>query len=352
MDPTANPIPTPTPAPTPTPDPAPTPTPDTTPTPAPAPTPIPTPDMTSVSAPTSMSTPEPGSVTPAPEPAVDHTLVNPTPVNPVYQPTGGGVRATDPIMMPEPVPEPDPVEEELKAPMKAADPVPGSIGSAISGTPSVAMNNVAPSQIPSVAFDNPTMQSASPMQTQDMATSTKKKSSKKTLVALIIVAMMIVIALATVLVMQLMGGNGAGSSNSSSSSQSGQSDSSSSDSENSKPVPVTSATKTLSCTRNMTVDELVEVNDAVSGTVSISVEFDIETIFVNIAMVKSVVFDGDGGTSNEPVEMDVHEATFNDLKSDSAALYNLPVNSDGSFDLTLEGLQENYEELDFTCEVL
>ena len=42
------------------------------------------------------------------------------------------VGATDPITMPNPPKAPDPIEEELKAPMTAAAPVPGSIGSAIS----------------------------------------------------------------------------------------------------------------------------------------------------------------------------------------------------------------------------
>ena len=57
----------------------------------------------------------------------------PEPVNPVYTP-GDNVMVgeTDPITVPNPPKAPDPIEEELKAPMQAAAPVPGSIGSAIS----------------------------------------------------------------------------------------------------------------------------------------------------------------------------------------------------------------------------
>ncbi len=54
-----------------------------------------------------------------------------TPETPSYQ-NGGIIAATEPITEPDPIPEPDPIEEALKAPFKAADPVPGSIGSAVS----------------------------------------------------------------------------------------------------------------------------------------------------------------------------------------------------------------------------
>ena len=54
-----------------------------------------------------------------------------TPETPSYS-NGGIIAATEPITEPDPIPEPDPIEEALKAPFKAADPVPGSIGSAVS----------------------------------------------------------------------------------------------------------------------------------------------------------------------------------------------------------------------------
>lgn len=51
---------------------------------------------------------------------------------PTFDPTTMNFGATDPITMPEGPKAPDPVEEELKMPLKAAGPVPGSIGSAVS----------------------------------------------------------------------------------------------------------------------------------------------------------------------------------------------------------------------------
>ena len=135
------------------------------------------------------------------------------PMNPVFAPTGGGlVGATDPITMPTPPKAPDPVEEELKAPFKAAGPVPGSIGSAISvpaegntapvGAP-VPMQGGAMGHTPSVSFNDPAMSNA-PSATPAPA---KKKVSKNTLILLSVVAGIIVVVLAVVLVMQLTAGN-------------------------------------------------------------------------------------------------------------------------------------------------
>ena len=93
--------------------------------------------------------------------------------------------------------------------MKAAGPVPGSIGSAVSGPEAVEpmpMNDAtfaAPGGNPqSVAFNDPAVQPevnsvAAP------AKPAKKKNSKNTLIALIIVAVMVVIALAAVLMISL-----------------------------------------------------------------------------------------------------------------------------------------------------
>ena len=144
------------------------------------------------------------------------------PVNPIIQPSGGGVNiseglsATDPIMRPEPAPAPDPVEEELKAPMKAAGPVPGSIGSAVSGpngsTASGAIGSAtqgvsgfggqkAPQ---SVGFNDPATQ---PTPNIGSAKTTKpsflKGTNKNTLIALIVVVAMIIIGLIAVLVFQM-----------------------------------------------------------------------------------------------------------------------------------------------------
>lgn len=313
------------------------PTPGATPTPAPN---VPEPGQNAAPVPSPVSAP---SLTPEPTTQVPGQI--PTPVNPVYQPTNSGVKATEPIMMPEPAPQPDPIEEELKAPMKAADPVPGSIGSAISGTPTATASATTPTDAgntPSVAFNDPATQPEMPA--QNMAAPVKKKNNKMTLIILIAVAAVIVVALAIILILQLTSGNGSSSSSNNSNSQSNSNS-------NVTPTPVVPKNKTLSCTRNMTVDELVEINDAVSGTVSSSVEFDENGDFVNISLVKSVVYN-DEGASNEPVEMEVHEATADDLTSSSMALYDLPVDENGDYLLYLDDIQGNYESLDFTCEVL
>ena len=61
------------------------------------------------------------------------------------------VSATDPITMPAPPKAPNPIEEELKAPFKPADPVPGSIGSAISVPEGVFSPNGGSSHTPNVS---------------------------------------------------------------------------------------------------------------------------------------------------------------------------------------------------------
>ena len=106
--------------------------------------------------------------------------------------------------MPAPPKAPDPVEEELKAPFKAAEPVPGSIGSAIS-VPEGAAPVADPGRTPSVAFNDPAA-SDQPTNTSAPAPA-KKKTSKSTLIALVAVAGLIVVVLVVVLVMQLGSGS-------------------------------------------------------------------------------------------------------------------------------------------------
>lgn len=137
----------------------------------------------------------------------------PTPVNPVINPAAPVapvapvaadiaennimVGATDPITMPNLPKAPDPVEEELNAPMMAAAPVPGSIGSAISVPASEAQ---APNN---VAFNDPAMAQAS-VPAASVAPAPKKKD-QKTLITLCILAGVVVVALAIVLVMVMNG---------------------------------------------------------------------------------------------------------------------------------------------------
>ena len=206
MDPISNPTPTPSPAPTPAPNPEPTPAPVALEPPvAPAPGAPAGPE-----APVNPVPPEPAAASNPVSPVNPvNPVVNPTGANPVFQPNG--VAATDPIMMPEQPKAPDPIEEELKAPMKAAAPVPGSIGSAISGpegaaateapTDNVFANN---SQTPSVSFNDPATQ---PDGTKSAAPAGAKKTNKNTMIALIVVASMVVIALVAVLIFTFMGGD-------------------------------------------------------------------------------------------------------------------------------------------------
>ena len=157
MDPTNNPTPT-------------TPTSPVPPVP-PAPNPEPMPGQAPAGAPNPVG--QPGVAAGMANPAVQAGEVpgqapatpSQSPVNPVVRPSVG---VTDPIMMPEKPQAPDPIEEELKAPMKAAEPVPGSIGSAVSGPADGAPEAVVPTenpfanvnagQTPSVSFNDPAAQ--------------------------------------------------------------------------------------------------------------------------------------------------------------------------------------------------
>ena len=111
--------------------------------------------------------------------------------------------ATDPITMPAPPKAPDPVEEELKAPFRAAAPVPGSIGSAISMPGD-------PNQVPNVAFNDPAMMAPnSSMMPKKRTWSSRlgmdgdKKMDKKTMIILGSVVAVIVVAIVAVVVIAL-----------------------------------------------------------------------------------------------------------------------------------------------------
>ena len=136
-------------------------------------------------------------------------------VNPASMATPGymgGIGATDPITMPTPPKAPDPVEEELKAPLKAAEPVPGSIGSAISmpvqGTATnqpVDTSMFQKSNTTNAALGGKTTGQAMIVQAPNPAGGkpAKKKTSKTTYILLGVVGIMVVIALIAVLVTQL-----------------------------------------------------------------------------------------------------------------------------------------------------
>lgn len=308
--------------------------------------------------------------TPPPAPAPVNPVINPAgssadsigtlPISSVFQSSDTEIAATDPLMKPEPAKAPDPIEEELKAPMKAAGPVPGSIGSAVSG-PANGMNNMGmgmgvpaggnpfnnvPTERPqNVPFNDP---AAEPALTSGGNRPLKKIRSKKSLTGLVVIAFIIVLVLGGVLAMQLLGDNintfipiPGVSPNSNSSS------SSSSSSTDEKP---TTYNETMSCTRNMTDEEVTQINDAISGTINISAMFE-KNELKSVSLVKSVVYNDEDESNNEPVQ-DVHEETIDNLTSENASIYSLPLNDKKEVETDLDAIRTHYENLDFICELL
>lgn len=281
--------------------------------------------------------------------------------NPVFQPSG--VAATDPIMMPEPAPEPDPVEEELKAPMKAADPVPGSIGSAVSGPASNA--NVAPTDNP---FDNnPTMPAQNPAAGAAaqpagaagkgaMAGIKNKFGDKKTMMILAVIAGMVVLALVAILILQLMNGDASGSqaSNTVNNNTVIEPETDNEDSEidtEEGDTQVAAGEQSLNCTRAMTEAEIVEATNggsATTGTISIDGSFS-DGNLKDIAITKSVVYGGEDAT---PTVVDSSEIGVSNINASMAPRYYLTVDSAGAIDFSLDSIQKTYTSLDFTCELL
>ena len=181
-------------------------------------------------------TPAPAPEAPAAVPPVNADVANAAlnpPINPVVTPAAPGAAPAAPaptmsmnqmfqpqpqaapadvfdettaISRPEGPKAPDPVEEELKAPLKAAGPVPGSIGSAVS----MPAENGAP------AADVPTNPDGTNPMTANAAPSTKSNSfldklmvktkmSKKTLIISCAVAGVIVVLLIIILMMLATG---------------------------------------------------------------------------------------------------------------------------------------------------
>ena len=115
------------------------------------------------------------------------------PINTIFQPTNNnGMAPTAPLTQPEPAPAPDPIEEELKSPMKAAAPAPGSIGSAVSG-PEV-----------NDADAKDTMGANDAMKSMNKVVKPAKQGvSKNTLILIAIVGGLVAIALVVYLLMTL-----------------------------------------------------------------------------------------------------------------------------------------------------
>lgn len=331
MDPTTNPTPTPTPEPGANPVPEPPAAPGVPPVPG---------------APAGVPNPEP--VNPVINPGG-----NPAPAAPVFQPgAANGLSATDPIMQPEAPKAPDPIEEELKAPMKAAGPVPGSIGSAVSGPQSEGGEPVAPSenpfestkpaQTPSVSFSDPAAEAQGAAGAP--AKPAGKKNNKTTLI-LIAVAVVIVIVLVVVLVMQLMGGSSSSQGSSSGGSSTAQGGGSSTIEEpGGDGGTVAVEAGTMTCTKEMDALEVSKTEDKTSGTITISVEF-ADSKLTSVSLTKTLA----GDESSKP---ETQKATAEELTPVTAQDYYLTVGEDDELDLSIDSIKDTYEGLDFTCEVL
>lgn len=177
----------------------------------------------------------------------------------------------------------------------------------------------------------------------------KKNNNKTMLIALIAVAAVIIVVLIVVLIMMNTGG-----SNNNTSSNVGGSDNTpvATPAEPEEPEVTPAATgSALSCTRNMTVAEIATLNDALSGSYTISAEFDETETLTSIAKVQSVVYADEDAANNEPVEEKIDEDTAANLNEVSALKYELPMDKD-EVDLNFADIQANYEALDYTCEVL
>ena len=94
---------------------------------------------------------------------------------------------------PAPPKAPDPIEEELKAPFKAAGPVPGSIGSAVSmpGDPNQSPNNVGFNDPASMAPNSAVAQKGNSFLSK-LGIGGDKKADKKSIILLAVVAILLV----------------------------------------------------------------------------------------------------------------------------------------------------------------
>ncbi len=292
---------------------------------------------------------------PAPVQATAASGMTGTPVNPIITPAGANrMNATEPILRPEPAPAPDPVKEELNAPMVAAAPVPGSIGSAVSGQASAEPTNggfMNERRTPNVAFNDPATQPDPATQTQTTAKAPAKKSSKPVLVTLIVVALVIVAVLVVMLVMQLTSDNTGSASTANTPTVVDVDD----DEEEKKDADdamdgatdgdITTA-MTVKCYRAMTAAELANYANATSGTVNIIGTYDEDDALVQVSKTEVVLYTD----STDPSEEKSSEVLADKLTAELAAEYELPVDKEGGIDLNLGGNKTNWTELGYTCE--
>ncbi len=269
--------------------------------------------------------------------------------------------ATEPLTEPDPTPVEDPAEAALKEPIKAAEPVPGSIGSAVS-MPTKAKD--IPSSVPTPTA-SPTDDPFPPA-----ASDKKGKMSKTTLYLLIILGVVIIAALVVFLIMQL-GGNNQQSNNEPNNSQV---------EEPKDPEPETTTYATLSCKYNYTDDELLGLASAIGGVRTFSAEYENEEL-VGMTLAdyleyndessastaknqlrdewvlafKELEYDTDPFTStyeSDSTSADVsHYALASDIDEQSASLLNISTDEDESLDMSVATMKKLYRKLGYTCEV-
>lgn len=344
----------------------PAPMPEPMPTPAPMPEPMPAPEPM----PTPAPMPEP--VAPAPVPTMPMENVFEAapadqnaftaPMNPI------GFGATEPLTEPEPVAAPDPVEEALRAPIKAADPVPGSIGSAVSmpaesgaSVPPTPMNNVAFNSNPSTSFSSGS---------QDINMAPQKKDNKIVLIALIAVAVIIAIILAII----MLGANNKPANNSANNNNSNVEPTPA-------PTPTPAKTETLACTQTMPSNVITNFSGAKFGEGNIIATFEDDAIvsILNKTMIEyadatsaaaqKVMFEDMremdiemNGFEEDPFETKITveknivyqetKADIADIDEKNASLINLDIEDfDDLKGITIDELQGYYEEQDFICVV-
>ncbi len=292
-------------------------------------------------------------INPAPVQATAASGMTETPVNPIITPAGAGkMNATEPILRPEPAPAPDPVKEELNAPMVAAAPAPGSIGSAVSGQASAEPTNggfMNERRTPNVAFNDPATQPDPATQNPAPAKAPAKKSSKPVLITLVVVALAIVAVLVVMLVMQLTSGDTGSASTANTPTVVDVDD----DEEEKKDADdATDETTdgamamTVKCYRAMTVAELANYANATSGTVNIEGTYDENDALVQVSRTEVVLYTD----STDPSEEKSTEVLAEKLTAESAVEYELPVDKEGGVDLNLGGNKTNWTELGYTCE--
>ncbi len=164
------------------------------------------PSVTPLSNTTSAGPATPGVVIPPVDvPTPTHPIINPVSQGGFNSDLGGSRSAAvaDRVLGAESVSTTQGAENDPDTPLKAAAPVPGSIGSAISGPAEEILEGIEePTHTNSVSFNDP---ANSIEESHESATSTSpKKASRISLIALIIVAIMVIIALIAVLVLQLV----------------------------------------------------------------------------------------------------------------------------------------------------